>query len=105
MRIQREIEVQSKLKHDGIVKLYHSFVAIDDASQRKQYLGGGFLKRKSRGKLCECQCFAMFAQLVDIVRYLLYTDPIHHCFISCSIHRMRHSKLSARISGAFVFES
>eukprot|EP00485_Elphidium_margaritaceum_P006889 CAMPEP_0202700254 /NCGR_PEP_ID=MMETSP1385-20130828/13445_1 /ASSEMBLY_ACC=CAM_ASM_000861 /TAXON_ID=933848 /ORGANISM="Elphidium margaritaceum" /LENGTH=534 /DNA_ID=CAMNT_0049357391 /DNA_START=125 /DNA_END=1729 /DNA_ORIENTATION=+ len=92
-RVQCEIEVHSKLNHDGIVQLIDSFIVYsDDAQQQQQtpktyvlvleFYGNGitlsqYLKQHKGGKLSECHAYTIFAQLVDVVTYLHHNHVIH----------------------------
>eukprot|EP01084_Bolivina_argentea_P245935 411675_1 len=87
LRIKTEIDIQSKLNHDGIVKLFQSFVHIDKNDKSEKYVlilelcNGGtlndYLKKQKCGKLSESQAYNIFYQLVEIVRYLHQNQIIH----------------------------
>eukprot|EP01084_Bolivina_argentea_P091198 164186_1 len=86
-RVKMEIELQQKLNHDGIIKLFSSFVHIDKEAATENYVlileycSGGtlhdYLKKQKCGKLSESHSYLIFAQLVDIVRYLHQSQVIH----------------------------
>merc|ERR1719295_260421 len=85
-RIKSEIASQSKLNHDGIIRLHQSFITVDGNGQQQyvlilEYCDGGnlhdYLKKQKGGKLSESNCFPIFYQLVDIVRYLHQNEIIH----------------------------